>query len=80
MGGVDLSDMCIYIFLDERRTIRWKCFFTLLGRLILNSFFLYQQNTNHEKKLNQHNFIIQLIEGLIGDYRKNPNQTWKKGY
>ena len=70
MGGVDLSDMCIYMFLDERRTIRWnkKVFFTLLGRLILNSFILYQQNTNHEKKLNRCNFTIQLVEGLIGDY------------
>ena len=70
MGGVDLSDMCIYMFLDERRTIRWnkKVFFTLLSRLILNSFILYQQNTNHEKKLNRHNFTIQLVEGLIGGY------------
>ena len=52
--------MCIYMFLDERRTIRWnkKVFFTLLGRLTLNSFILYQQNTNHEKKLNQHNLRI----------------------
>ena len=74
MGGVDLSDMRIYMFLDERRTIRWnkKVFFTLLGRLILKSFILYQQNTNHEKKLNRMNFMIQLVEGLIGDYR----QTW----
>ena len=72
MGGVDLSDMCIYMLLDERRTIRWnkKVFFTLLSRLILNSFILYQQNTNHEKKLNQCNFMIQLVEGLIGDYQQ----------
>ena len=46
MGGVDLSDMRTYIFLDERRTIRWnkKVFFTLFGRLLLNSFILYQDN------------------------------------
>ena len=24
MGGADLSDMRTYIFLDERRTIRWN--------------------------------------------------------
>ena len=36
-----------------------KVFFTLLGRLILNSFILHQQNTNHEKKLNRRNFMIQ---------------------
>ena len=45
-----------------------KSVFTLLSRLILNSFILYQQNTNHEKKLNRHNFTIQLVEGLIGGY------------
>ena len=80
MGGVDLSDMCIYMFLDERRTIRWnkKVFFTLLGRLILNSFILYQQNTNHEKKLNQHNFMIQLVEGLFGEYRQTQIRPGRK--
>ena len=52
MVGVDLSDICIYMFLDERRTIRWdtKVFFTLLGRLILNGFILYKQNANLQKK------------------------------
>ena len=42
MGGVDLSDMRTYIFLDERRTIRWnkKVLFTLFGGLLLNSFIL----------------------------------------
>ena len=42
MGGVDLGDMRTYIFLDERRTIRWnkKVFFTLFGRLLLYSFIL----------------------------------------
>ena len=80
MGGVDLSDMCIYMFLDERRTIRWnkKVFFTLLGRLILNSFILYQQNTNHEKKLNRPNFMIQLVEGLIRDYRQTRIRPGRK--
>ena len=33
MGGVDLSDMRCYIFLDKSGTIRWnkKVFFTLLS-------------------------------------------------
>ena len=52
--------------------------FTLLGRLILNSFILYQQNTNHEKKLNQRNFMIQLVEGLIGDYRQTQVRPGRK--
>ena len=40
MGAVDLSDMRIYCFQDERRTIRWniKVFFLLFGRTLFNSF------------------------------------------
>ena len=39
MGGVDLSDMRTYVFLAERKTVRWnkEVFFTLFGRLLLNS-------------------------------------------
>ena len=51
--------------------------FILLGRLILNRFILYQQNINHEKKLNRHNFMIQL-EGLIGDYQQIPIRPGRK--
>ena len=54
-----------------------KGFFILLGRLILNRFILYQQNINHEKKLNRHNFMIQL-EGLIGDYQQIRIRPGKK--
>ena len=41
MGGVDLSDMRCYMFLDERRTIRWnkKVFFTLLIEYYLIALF-----------------------------------------
>ena len=80
MGGVDLSDMNIYMFLDKRRTVRWdkEVFFTSLGRLILTSVILHQQNTNHEKKLNQHNFMIQLVKGLIWDYQQNRIRLGRK--
>ena len=48
MCGVDLSDMRIYCFQDERRTIRWniKVFFLLVGRTLLNSFLVYQRNSS----------------------------------
>ena len=48
MGGVDLSDMRIYCFQDERRTIRWniKVSFLLFGRTLLNSFLVYQRNSS----------------------------------
>ena len=82
MGGVDLSDMAIYMFLEERRTIRWntKVFFTLLARLILNGFTLYQQNTNHQKKTE----LMQLYNSICCAFNwgllTNLNQTWKKGH
>ena len=55
MGGVNLSDMRCYMFLDEHRTIRWskKGFFILLGRVLLHSFILYQCNTENAPKLNR---------------------------
>ena len=53
--GVTLSDMRCYMFLDEHRTIRWskKVFFTLLSRVLLHSFILYQCNTENAPKLNR---------------------------
>ena len=71
MGGVDLSDMRTYIFLDERRTIRWnkKVFLTLFGRLLLNSFILYQCNSDLPK-LDRQKFMVKVVEGLIRGFRE----------
>ena len=71
MGGVDLSDMRTYIFLDERRTIRWnkKVFLTLFGRLLLNSFILYQRNSDLPK-LDRQKFMVKVVEGLIRGFRE----------
>ena len=56
-----------------------QVFFTLLGRLTLNSFILYQQNTNHENILNQCNFAIQIIECLIGNYQETQTRPGREG-
>ena len=71
MGGVDLSDMSCYMFLDEHRIIRWnkEVFFTLLSRLLLNSFILYQCNTKNVPKLNRRQFMVKLVERLTGGFR-----------
>ena len=45
-----------------------EVFFTLLGRLILNSFFC----------TNKIPTMIQLVEGLIGDYRQTQIRPGKK--
>ena len=54
-------------------------FFALLGRLTLNSFILYQQNTNHGNILNQCNFAIQIIECLIGNYQETQTRPGREG-
>ena len=75
MGGVDLSDMRKYIFLDERRTIWWnkKVFFTLFGRLLLNSFIFYQCNSDLPK-FGRQKFMVKVVEGLIGGFKEQCNR------
>ena len=75
MGGVDLSDKGTYIFLDDRRTIRWnkKVLFTLFGRLLLKSFILYQHNSDL-LKLDRQKFMVNVVEGLIGSFREECNR------
>ena len=79
MGGVDLSDMRTYIFLNERRTVRWnkKVFFTLFGRLLLNSFILYQRNGDLPK-LDRQKSMVKVVEGLIGGFREQRNRPGPK--
>ena len=80
LGGVDLNDMRTYMFLDERTTVRWnkKVFFALLGKLLLNSFIIYQQNTEVSEKLERRNFIVKVVEGLISDFRAKQQQLGRK--
>ena len=70
-GGVDLSDMRCYMFLDKCITIRLnkKVFFTLLSRVLLNSFILHQCNTKNVPKLNRRQIMVKLVEGLTCDFR-----------
>ena len=68
MGGVDLSDMRIYCFQDERRTIRWniKVFFLIFGQTLLNSFLVYQRNTS---PMVYRKFLGRVVDGLVGTFR-----------
>ena len=53
MGGVDQSDMMLYAYLDECKTLKfWKKLFSLIGRMAVNAYILYLQNTA-DRKLNQ---------------------------
>ena len=47
-------------------------FFTLFGRLLLNSFILYQVNSDLPK-LDRQKFMVKVVEGLIGGFREQCN-------
>jgi hypothetical protein len=70
MGGVDLSDARLYKYLAERRTMKWtlKVAFSLFGRALLNSFIMYSMNTDQAPKLTRHQFMMQVVEGLAGNF------------
>jgi hypothetical protein len=71
MGGVDLMDSKLYMYLGERRSIKWttKLFFNILGRAFLNAFILYEQNASARKKLSRHNFLVSVVEALAENQR-----------
>ena len=74
MGGVDLSDMRIYCFQDERRNIWWnvKVFFLLFGRTLLNAFLVYQCNTSSPMVYRK--FLESVVDGLVGTFRMPSSQ------
>ena len=75
MGGVDLSDAQLYMYLAERRTIKWttKVAMSLFGRAILNAYLIYAKNTSATQKLSRHLFMVSVIEGLTEHYRPEAN-------
>ncbi|KAL8568889.1 hypothetical protein ACOMHN_061465 [Nucella lapillus] len=70
MGGVDLSDARLYVYLSERRTMKWslKVAFSLFGRAVLNAYIIYEKNTSDRPKLTRYQFMVQVVEGLAGNY------------
>lgn len=45
MDGVDQTDMMLYFYLDERRTIKYwkKVTFNILSCMLLNAYILYKE-------------------------------------
>ena len=69
MGGVDLADMRIYFFQDERKSKRWnrKVFFLFFGRTLFNAYIVYKCNTC--SPLIYRKFLESVVSGLIEDFR-----------
>ncbi|GFR58536.1 PiggyBac transposable element-derived protein 4 [Elysia marginata] len=70
MGGVDQSDMMLYAYLNERRTVKYwkKVAFSILNRMFVNSYILYKQNTAAENPIDRYKFYVQAVEQLVEDY------------
>ncbi|TBU02486.1 putative transposase IS4 [Hamiltosporidium tvaerminnensis] len=78
MGGVDECDKMLYVYLDERRTLKYwkKVVFNVFGRMVLNSYILYVSNTT-EKKMNRLKFTSKIIDDIEKEwmYHKNSVST-----
>ncbi|KAI4474704.1 hypothetical protein M0802_015485 [Mischocyttarus mexicanus] len=76
MGGTDVSDMMIYSYLDERRTVKYwkKMVFSIFARMVLNAYILYQHN-REGKAMIRLEFITSIIQSITTEWiaEKNVN-------
>ena len=74
MGGVDQSDMMLYAYLDERRTLRYwkKVCFTIVGRFVVNLYIIYKHNTD-KKVMTRYKFTVNLVEQLAQEFMDSNN-------
>lgn len=65
MGGTDASDMMVYSYLDERRTVKYwkKVVFSVIARMVLNSYIIYKEN-NPIKTKTRLQYTASIIESL----------------
>ncbi|XP_066992310.2 piggyBac transposable element-derived protein 4-like [Anabrus simplex] len=78
MGGIDTSDMMLYAYLDERRTVRYwkKVAFNIIARMVLNSYILYKEHARGQGKLKSRlRFIVEIIEHLGGEWLQTKNAS-----
>ena len=70
MCGVDVHDMQLYVYHDERRTVKvWKkVTFNLISRMLLNAYQIYKQNTDARVPLTRRKFNTSVIEALAADH------------
>ena len=76
MGGVDLKDQLLHMYLVERKKMtKWymKLFRRLLNCAVLNSLIIYRQVTG--RKIEQLSYRIQLVEGLFTKYARHETRV-----
>lgn len=79
MGGIDTSDMMLYAYLDERKSVKYwkKVVFNVMGRMVLNSYILYKQQCT-EKPMSRYDFMVSIIEYVSDEWlphRNRPHAT-----
>ena len=70
MGGVDQSDMMLYAYLNERRTVKYwkKVAFRTVNSMFVNAYIINKQNTNATRPLTKYQLYVQAVESLVEDY------------
>jgi len=72
MGGVDLKDQFLHMYMvqSKKKMTKWylKLFKRLLSSTVLNSFVIYRQVTG--RNIGQLSYRIQLVEGLFTKYAR----------
>ena len=68
MGGVDQSDMMLYAYLDERRTMKYwkKVIFSVISRMVVNAYILFREKTGN--KMAHYSFVIKVVEALAEEH------------
>ncbi|CAK9809089.1 PiggyBac transposable element-derived protein 4 [Anthophora quadrimaculata] len=76
MGGIDVSDMMVYSYLDERRTVKYwkKVVFSIFARMVLNAYILYQHNTKG-KVMTRLKFITSIIQSITTEWMAEKNMN-----
>ncbi|UYV69223.1 hypothetical protein LAZ67_6002877 [Cordylochernes scorpioides] len=73
MGGVDLSDMMMYCYMDERkgRKHHRKVVINIIHRALLNSYILYSQHSSDSPKLTRQKYQLQILTFTLGIFSIN---------
>ena len=69
MGGVDSSDQVMYSYMSERKSRNWakKVVFSLLSRLLMNSYVIYSKAIRTPKRRIE--YIKDIVDSLALSYR-----------
>lgn len=74
MGGIDSTDQMLYVYMDERRTMKHakKVIFNVFGRMMLNAFILHKLNTT-ESRITRAEFMKHVIRDLATEWLATKN-------